>query len=355
MPAFLSLSSEDQKIIIEQSAAIQGWAPSSVEKDFWVCWTLHHLFALPSLTGNLTFKGGTSLSKAYGLIDRFSEDIDLTIGREALGFGGQNSPENAPNSSQRNKRLKGLREACSDFVINTVLPGLDARFHEALPAGRWKLELDATDNDKQTLLFSYPSHFADGAGRYIRPVVKIEFGARSDPWPAENRRIVPLIAQHFPDAVGEENADVLALSPKRTFWEKAMLLHEERFRPSEKARRPRMARHYYDLYRLIQQGVAKEAIDEEGLFNQVAAHRKIFFAMSWVDYDTLRPESLEVLPTEDQAQGWETDYAEMQSEMFSDTPPGFKQILETVGQFQEQFRQASATPPTTLVAMTKPE
>jgi hypothetical protein len=289
------------------------------------------------------------------LVDRFSEDIDLTIGREALGFGGENSPENASTSSKRNKRLKALREACSAFVINPVQAELHARFQDALPMGDWNLELDAGDNDKQTLLFSYPTHFADGAGRYVRPIVKIEFGARSDPWPAEEREILPLIAQHFPDAIGDEHSKVLALSPKRTFWEKAMLLHEERFRPSDKVRRPRMARHYYDVYRLIEQGIANQAIDEEGLFEQVAAHRKVFFSMNWVDYDTLRPESLEVLPTEDQAQGWAADYAEMQSEMFSNTPPDFKQILETVGQFQEHFRQASARPLALSAVTSKPE
>jgi predicted nucleotidyltransferase component of viral defense system len=344
MPAFLDLSADDQKLVLEQAASMKGWAPHSVEKDFWVCWTLAHLFTLPGLAGNLTFKGGTSLSKAFGLIDRFSEDIDLTISREALGFGGENSPENASTSSQRGKRLKGLREACSAFVVGNVLPALSQSFRAALPTGDWSLELDGSDNDKQTLLFTYPTHFANEAGRYVRPIVKIEFGARSDPWPADERQIVSIIAEQMPALAGAENIKVLALSPMRTFWEKAMLLHEERFRPSEKPRRARMARHYYDLYRLIEQGVADQAIAEDGLFDQVAAHRKVFFPMSWVDYDTLQPQTLQMLPTEEQAEGWARDYSEMQAEMFSDTPPDFKHILDTVGRFQDQFRQGLAKP-----------
>lgn len=339
MHAFLSFTKEDQKLFIEQAAALKGWAPSSIEKDFWVSWTLHHLFALPCLAGQLTFKGGTSLSKAYGLIDRFSEDIDLTINREVLGFGGQDSPEKASTSSQRNRRLKGLREACSAFVANSVLPELSTVIRQALPSDDWSLGMDDTDNDRQTLLFAYPSHFAGGIGRYVRPVVKIEFGARSDPWPAEARYIASIIAQSFPDAIKEEHTNVLTLSPKRTFWEKAMLVHEERFRPADKPRRPRMARHYYDLFRLIEQGVADEAVAEDGLFDQVAAHRKVFFSMNWVDYDTLLPQKLEMLPTGDQAKGWATDYIEMQAEMFSDAPPDFEFILETLNRFQEQFRK----------------
>lgn len=113
MGQFLDLSAEDQLLVIEQTAARVGWIASSVEKDFWVSWTLQQLFAMPDLAPHLTFKGGTSLSKAWALIDRFSEDIDLTIGREALGFGGANSPEQAPSAKQRAKRLKALKLACS--------------------------------------------------------------------------------------------------------------------------------------------------------------------------------------------------------------------------------------------------
>lgn len=343
MPAFLSLSKEEQLLLIEQSAASKGWAASSIEKDFWVCWTLRHLFTLPCLQGHLTFKGGTSLSKAFGLIDRFSEDIDLTISRDALGYGGDNSPEKAHTSSQRNKRLKALREACSAFVGSTVLTELLAQVGQALPGNEWSIEPDAGDADAQTLLFAYPTHFG-GAGRYIRPVVKIEFGARSDPWPAEQCHVNSIIAQQFPDAVEEEQVQVLALSPKRTFWEKAMLLHEERFRPGDKPRRPRMARHYYDLARLIEQSIAVQAAAEQGLFEQVASHRKVFFAMAWVDYDTLHPHTLDMLPTQEQARAWALDYTEMQQEMFSEAPPDFTEILETVSRFQQQFRAQSTVP-----------
>src|SRR5438105_9464822 len=112
MQHFLQLTPADQRLTIEQTAARMGWVASSVEKDFWVCWILQQLFMVPALAPHLTFKGGTSLSKAWGLIDRFSEDIDLTIARDALGFGDTNSPEQAPSAKQQAKRLKALKAAC---------------------------------------------------------------------------------------------------------------------------------------------------------------------------------------------------------------------------------------------------
>lgn len=334
MQAFLKLSREDQKLAIEQTAARKGWIATSVEKDFWVCWTLEQLFALPELKGHLTFKGGTSLSKAWGLIDRFSEDIDLTIGRDALGFGGENSPERAPSAKQQAKRLKALREACGAFVSKTLLPNLSDRFAGELAADVWQLVLDADDPDRQTLRFPYPTHFGGEQARYVHPIVKIEFGARSDPWPAHERSIQPVITEEFPQLFAQPETIVHALAPERTFWEKAMLLHEETYRPTDKQRRPRMARHYYDLYRLIQSGIAAKGVEDVDLFKQVLAHRSVFFAQNWIDYQAMAPDTLRLLPLQNQEQSWRQDYTAMQAEMFTQVPPDFDAVLDVIRQFE---------------------
>lgn len=180
------------------------------------------------------------------------------------------------------------------------------------------------------------STFSDKA-RYVRPIVKIEFGARSDPWPAHGVPIEPIIGTVFP-ALAIKAIDVHVLAPERTFWEKAMLLHEERFRPEEKPRRARMARHYYDVFRLIDSGIADKAAADIPLFEQVAGHREIFFPVSWVDYGTLRPETLEILPKDTQVEEWQNDYVAMQGEMFSVAPPDFGVILQAVSRFQDEFR-----------------
>ena len=203
MPQFLDLSAADQRLTLEQTAARVGWVASSVEKDFWVSWILQQLFAMPDLAPHLTFKGGTSLSKAWGLIDRFSEDIDLTIGRDALGFGGANSPEQAPSAKQRSKRLKALKIACGTHVRDVVQPQLLERLNAVLGGVGWGLHLDAEDVDAQTLLFEYPTHFDVQSARYLRPVVKIEFGARSDPWPANARVVRPAWRQDYAEMQGE--------------------------------------------------------------------------------------------------------------------------------------------------------
>jgi hypothetical protein len=339
MQGFLQLVPADQKLTIEQTAARIGWAASSVEKDFWVCWTLQQLFAMPGLAPHLTFKGGTSLSKAWNLIDRFSEDIDLTINREALGFGGDESPDQAPSRKQTNKRLKELKAACKEHIHAVVIPQLTLTMQEALGRQPWKLQLDQSDPDLQTLLFEYPTHFQPLQERYVSAVVKIEFGARSDPWPAHPAVIIPMIATEFPQAFAAPECTVQALAPERTFWEKAMLLHEETYRPADKARSARMARHYYDLYRLIEQGIADKAAADLSLFEKVAEHRQIFFAQSWVDYTTLRPGTLRLLPLPEQEAGWRQDYVAMQNEMFSNAPPAFDTLLAAIRLFEQAFNQ----------------
>lgn len=338
MPQFLGLSPDDQRLTIEQTAARNGWAPSSVEKDFWVFWALQQLFAMSDLAPHLTFKGGTSLSKAWGLIDRFSEDIDLTIGRDVLGFGGANSPEQAPSAKQRSKRLKALKTACGAYVRDVLVPHLQQHFAERLGVTGWTLQVDPDDPDKQTLLFAYPTLFQPQQSGYVRPVVKMEFGARSDPWPAEARTVRPVIADYFPQAVEGSATVVHALAPERTFWEKAMLLHEETYRPADKVRRPRMARHYYDLFRMIEQGVGERAAGDKDLFDQVAAHREVFFPQTWVDYAALKAGTLRLLPLPDQEPGWRSDYAAMQGEMFSTTPPDFDAVLATIRTFSSHLK-----------------
>jgi len=335
MQKFLGMSPDDQRLTFEQTAARLQMVGSSVEKDFWVCWVLQQLFTMPDLAQHLTFKGGTSLSKAWQLIDRFSEDIDLTIGRELLGFGGEGSPDQATTSSQRGKRLKALKAACSEFVKTRIHPYLDNAMKNTFGAKGWSLEIDQSDPDQQTLLFHYPSLIPHAEGRYALPIVKIEFGARSNPWPAHPRNIRPMAAEVFPQVFENPQTIAQALAPERTFWEKAMLLHEETYRPEDKPRKERMARHYYDLYRLIESGIARKASADLKLFEEVAAHRQVFFYQSWVDYSTLRPGTLRLMPVHEAL--WRRDYVAMQSEMFRKAPPEFATILAAVKAFEQEF------------------
>jgi len=330
MDNFLKLSAEDQRVYCEQAQANLGLPPASIEKDFWVCWTLRELFNLPEWGEHLVFKGGTSLSKAWKLIERFSEDIDVVIDREFLGFGG------ATLSGNQQKKLV---KQCSARIDQDLRPALKERFRSLLPTtAEWSLLLADAQEDKnqQTLLFTYPGVLKTTA-TYLRPVVKIELGGRSDTEPREAPVLRPYICEAFPDLLGTGEFSVSTVAARRTFWEKAMLLHEETFRPADRPRTRPLARHYYDLWALIRKGVAADALADTGLFERVATHRRMFFAYTWVDYSTLRPGSLRILPPKDQADGWRADYGAMRDEMFFGEVPKFDEILAVVGDFEKRF------------------
>lgn len=342
MDAFVREPDDIRRRMLQEAQARIGLSPASIEKDLWVCLTLRELFGLPEWGPHLIFKGGTSLSKAWKLIERFSEDIDVVIERDFLGCGGD---------SLSKKQIKKLVGKCSSRVQQELRPALEARLGRLLPAGaRWSLVPASMEEDKdqQTLLFQYPTCFSDAA-RYVRPAVKIELGARSDAEPFETMPIRPYLAESFPNDLGPSEFPVRTVVARRTFWEKAMLLHEELLRPPERKRNPRLSRHYYDLYCLIGGGEGAKAADDLPLFHRCARHRAVFFAHSWVDYSKLAPGALRIVPTQGQMTEWRQDYEAMKEQMFFGEVPAFDTIIKTVGEFEREFNRtaaaAAAAPP----------
>jgi hypothetical protein len=336
MDAFLSQPLERQRVIYEEAGRRLGLSAGSMEKDLWVCWTLRALFRLPSSGPHLTFKGGTSLSKGWKLIDRFSEDIDIVISREFLGFGGGVAPEDASSNKQRVKRLEALMLAAQNHVRDILGPALEREIRYLLSTtDRWVLGPDADDPDDQTLLFHYPS--AMGAAAYVRPVVKIELGARSDTEPSATPVIAPYLAEVFPDEVTDSQFTVRAVAPERTFWEKVALLHEETHRASSAAPKARLARHYYDLWCLITRGVAERAARDVDLFVRVAEHRAVFFRRSRDAQASFKPGSLRLVPTADRLDHWRRDYDAMRESMFFGEVPAFEDVLVVIAGFEARF------------------
>lgn len=337
MDTFLRLPASRRLFAFQQVDETMGLQSVSVEKDFWVCWTLRELFTLPGVGEHLTFKGGTSLSKAWKLIERFSEDIDIIVDKEALGFGGDSAPDMAPSNKQRRVRLEKLMDACRDWVQGTLQTALASRLQALLGETGWLLEVDPDIADGQCLLFHYPSVFAKGAAGYVRPVVKIELGARSDDWPHEEKPIQPYVIEHFPTLDPTPAFPVRVLAAERTFWEKACLLHEETFRPAGKPRKIRMARHYYDLWCLLRAGVGEKALANSALFQRVAEHREVFFRFSWVDYTTHKPGTFRLTPPGEHLANWKADYAEMLGPMFFGDTPSFEEMIVAATEFEETF------------------
>jgi predicted nucleotidyltransferase component of viral defense system len=307
-------------------------SPVIVEKDFWVCWALYRLFEIVRFHPKLIFKGGTSLSKAYNAIDRFSEDVDLSLSRVDLGFTDKRDPEQKGiGSKEISRRIEALVSACKESIRNDLLPKIRDDFAGVLKDKIWSVELDPLD--PQTIIFVYPSvGLSDGVERYIRPAIRLEMGARSDNWPAADREIMPCVAEVFPEAFKvKSSCQVYTLNIERTFWEKAVLLHKEAHRADAAAKNERMSRHYYDLYMLSRTDVADKALRSRDILERVIEHTTVFFPATWAHYETARPGSFRLLPKGDRLLALKGDYAQMKAMIFGEYPKWEDIVKELTG------------------------
>jgi hypothetical protein len=317
----------------EETAARRNSTTTAVEKDFWICWTLKHLFTLKTIP-DLRFKGGTSLSKVFGLIDRFSEDIDISIDRAALGFSGERDLANPALSGTKRKALdEELRAAITTEVNSDILPKLHERFHGILGKHGWGLALSKDEKEEMTLLFHYPNGFE--YSKYLQPQIKIEF-SRGDQQPSDKSSVTPFVAEMFPDMFREKLATVLVLDSERTFWEKVTLVHAENHRPDPTKLKPRMARHWSDIAVMSTAERFKEDKLSIDLLRQVVQFKNIYFAANWAHYDTAIPGTLRIVPDEPLQTILRKDYQQME-EMFPSTPLTFDEILARLETLQQRI------------------
>jgi hypothetical protein len=302
--------------------------PAIVEKDFWVCWLLGHIFAAPSLGDHCVFKGGTSLSKVFGAIDRFSEDIDLGLTPASLGWS-EADLDGAPSASQRRKRMEKMMTDCADSVRARFQPELEAAVRGILgtsaEGGDWLIYTDDVAANSPVLRFHYPSLVPVGTG-YVERAVKIEFGSLTDQRPTASHAIAPLIAQLVPWAFNDFQAEVVALEIERTFWEKATILHAEYHRPVGQAFRDRFARHYSDFASLWRHPGGQRAAERFDLLERVRLHKSRYFASSWAHYELAVPGTMRLLPPESRIVELRRDYAAMRP-MFLGEPLSFEEML----------------------------
>jgi len=343
MDDFARLPHTDRQDALRATAVRRGISAALLEKDFWVCWTLRRLHEVQGPAAGVLFKGGTSLSKVYKAIERFSEDIDLSLDRAALGFGGAADPGAASSGKQRKRRLEELSEACRIAIKDRMLPALTDSFSKALGKNRdWKLELAADDPDAQTLVFLYPRG-TESISAYMRPTVRLEFGARSDHWPAIDAQVSPYVAEDFPQMFKAPQAKVRVLSAERTFWEKATALHAWHSNPKAVAAN-RRSRHYYDVMRLYEHRIGQRAIQDTKLLAEVARHKALFFPAASAHYDLAKPGTLKLSPPESQLDALWRDYQSM-AEMFFAPPPPFDHILVGLSQVETIINASHATGP----------
>ncbi|MCC7442256.1 MAG: nucleotidyl transferase AbiEii/AbiGii toxin family protein [Bdellovibrionales bacterium] len=329
------LPAERRRLFFAEAETETGIPFPIVEKDYWVVWTLDRLFSIPELKTHLTFKGGTSLSKVYRVISRFSEDIDVSIEKDFLGFTHEKDPEKAASKKKTRAAVEALAAACAKYVRNELRTLLRASIASEMGTDQgWDLVIDPKDPDDQTLLFEYPNLTPKGG--YIQQAVKIEMGAMSEHWPVSEHPIQSYAKEALPDKVTEPAVRVRVLNAERTFWEKATILHQYAHLPETKALPDRISRHYYDFYQLLNSDIKVRALADVALLERVAVHKGIYFASGWANYETARKGTLVLSPLPRLLEGLENDFQQM-NQMFFGKIPDWQLILRTIQQFEAEF------------------
>lgn len=303
--------------------------PAAIEKDWWVVQTLKIVFQMKAAP-YLIFKGGTSLSKAWGIIDRFSEDIDLGLSREFLGFSGKIS----------RTQVGKLRDASYKYISETFLPEL----REAFKQNGYKdtkmdlIEVKSPDQDPVRIAIEYPSF--THPNKYINPRVIVETGSRAMREPFTYRQFCSFVGIIF---IGQPFADpkinIPCVNPERTYLEKLFLLHEEFQRPNKKIRVKRLSRHLYDILQIANTGYAERAMNDRELYMNIVKHREQFSRLGGVDYRTHFPPNLKPIPPDDILTLWEKDYKTLQNEMIYGKSLPFDQLIDEIRKIVKQINQ----------------
>ncbi|MCY3983867.1 MAG: nucleotidyl transferase AbiEii/AbiGii toxin family protein [Roseovarius sp.] len=310
----------------------------NVEKDFWVCWTLHTLYhRLPSDGPRLLFKGGTSLSKSYGLINRFSEDIDVTVFRNDLGHPGTTIEIAKLSNKKRKAVLDAIAADCSLYITTDLLTSVaDALNTDTRGLGR--VEVDEADASNQTLLVWYP-RVDKSESEYVQAAVKIESGAKSALDPNQPLTIAPYINDDI-EAIDLRVSNVATIDAERTFWDKIVIIHGLRnwFERRGELRQDgqRISRHYYDLHSLFGSDVGETAIADHALGEDCVTHAMTFFNRPDFDLATATPGTFSLRPVGDMIDRLARDYDNTRAMIFGEAPR-FQDVLNSVEKIEGQL------------------
>lgn len=343
LQAFLALPEREKRDVFEAAASRLDTLPSYIEKDLWVCLVLDALFnRLPDSHPRLLFKGGTSLSKAFGLIRRFSEDVDLVVHREDLGFVGEQDPVGEGLSNRRREALfQKLRETCSSYVLGELKAEVAVLMDQVAEGCR--VLPDAAD--QMTLLVEYPTLYPTGDSSYVAPRVKVEAGARSALDPSLDCTVAPYVADELPDW-SLDVGDIRMLAPERTYWEKLLILHGLHYGYRDGQRLPvdkdRISRHYYDVAVITATDAGRSALLDIGLLDSVRNHNLIAFRQAWKQFEKAVPGSVRLVPQDELLTEIERDYRAMDGMILGESP-GFGWIIEQIQHAETVINASPAT------------
>lgn len=326
-----ALSEKDRNELFAVTAEQRGMGTVAVvEKDFWVCWTLKRLFEHPDLSEQLIFKGGTSLSKIYGLIDRFSEDIDLILDWRIVSD--EQDPMGERSRSKQEKLNTELNERACEYISSSMLPMLE----EAL-GSHCELEVKADEKDQgHVVRVSYPQT-ADTSG--LLPYIQLEIGPLASWLPHSQHTITPYAAENFPNQFDDPTCPVRAIDAERTFWEKATILHHEAHRPEGAVVPERYSRHYYDLHLMATDEKLKaNALGNLALLQDVVLFKKKFYPRAWANYVAAKPGTLKLVPPSHVLDPMRADYSAMQDMIFG-RRPSFEEIIASLTELESEINQ----------------
>lgn len=325
---WLKISEERRIAILNQASNISGLPAIAIEKDWWVTLALKASFEL-KYSPNIVFKGGTSLSKGWNLIERFSEDIDLAIDRKFFGFQGDISKS----------QIKNLRKVSCEFISNTFLKDLTKKFAEWKVIDEYKLNaqpITDSDKDPQVIEIHYNSVF--DKSDYLPQRVLIEVSSRSLMEPSESREINSILSAAFPNqAFTNEPFSISTVLPQRTFLEKIFLLHEEFSQDTAKIRIDRLSRHLYDLEKLMDTEYGKAAIKDTELYKGIVTHREKFNPLRSLDYSNHIPSKIKIIPPDTIIKEWEKDYQAMTQNMIYGDPLNFNKLIKRIRELQKRI------------------
>jgi hypothetical protein len=325
---FARRSEQERRDIFRETAQAMRVNEAIIEKDFWVCWVLDYLFHGSPWGAKMAFKGGTSLSKAYHAIERFSEDIDLILDWRMLGYSANEPSNNRSGNKQEAFNIEAnLR--CAEFLEKQFTPAICQDLKERAGVD---IEVKA---EGQNVDIQYPKAFSLTA---ITPHITLEVGPLAAWAPNEPKEIRPYAATRYPGLFSQPSTTVPTVVAERTFWEKATILHREAHRPPDSALPPHYSRHYYDLYRLSLLSIRNKALSRLDLLKDVVVFKDKFYHSAWSRYEEAKPGSLRLLPPEHHLQELKKDYHNMQPMLFG-TIPIFEDIMAGLAALEKDINE----------------
>ena len=323
---YLALPRDGKEELLGQTAARMGVDPVVVEKDLWVSTILGVLFTHPKTKDGFVFKGGTSLSKVYGAIQRFSEDIDLIMDWRLLGLGKPDSdPWDAERSRTKQDRFnKSLGKMTKEYLRDTFVPFLKSQ----LPSD---VNVSVSDSVAQGVVIRYPAVYSSD---YVLDGVLLEIGPLASWVPSVWKTIAPDVSRYYPQVLGDETIPVKVTTAERTFWEKVTIAHQIAY--SNKEIPPRYARHYYDIVMLSRSGVAAAALKDIELLRSVAEFKERFYPSRAARYDLARPGTVRILPDDARLKELARDYRNMTTMVYG-TPPDWQALFEELHRLEQSI------------------